>query len=283
MTGGNVAALQMNSGADVDTNLQTATALIQQAVGRGCKLIVLPENFACMGASMDMRRCHAEPDGAGPVQDYLAATAAQFEIWIVGGTLPLCSDDPDRPFASCLVYDERGERVGRYDKIHLFDVDIPGRAENYRESDNTSPGGSPVILDSPWGSLGIAVCYDLRFPEMLRFRSSPAFNVLAVPAAFTWSTGQAHWETLLKARAIENLCYVVAAAQAGMHPGARRTFGHSMIVGPWGEVVAGVDSLASAEAECVVSAEIDLAELQTLRQSFPALSHRRSDVDGSSH
>jgi nitrilase len=271
-----VAAIQMNSQDDVSANIEIATNLLDRAAGEGANVAVLPENFGGMSSNDAFRVGIAESDGRGPIQDFLSASAARHQMWIVGGTLPLQSEDPQRPFASCLVFDGNGNRVARYDKIHLFDVDIPGSQENYRESSHTTPGDAPVLVDTPWGGLGVAVCYDLRFPEMLRTQLGGRIDILAIPAAFTRATGRAHWEFLLRARAIENLCYVVAAAQSGVHPGGRRTWGHSMIVGPWGQIREVLDE----ETAAIVS-EIDLDQLDILRRDFPALSHRRFKLQDS--
>jgi nitrilase len=212
----------------------------------------------------------AEDDGAGPLQDFLAAEAARSGMWIIGGTVPLKSDDPKRPFAAALVYDGTGRRVGRYDKVHLFDVRVPESEEAYRESRSTMPGARPLLVEAPWGVIGVAVCYDLRFPELFRWLSAEGADLIALPAAFTFRTGQAHWEPLLRARAIENLCYLVAAAQTGTHPGGRQTYGHSMIIDPWGAILADTGVRPG-----VVAAGIDTSRLRKLRQQFPALEHRR--------
>lgn len=265
-----LAAIQMTSGADVAANLRQARACLEEARRQGAGLAVLPENFAYMAADESARSALAEADGTGPIQDFLSKVARECGLWIVGGTIPLVSSERDRPFAACCVWDDQGARVGRYDKIHLFDVRVPDSAEAYRESRRTMAGSNPLVLGTPFGQLGIAVCYDLRFPELFRSMLDREVNVIAVPAAFTQRTGQAHWHTLLRARAIENLSYVVAAAQSGEHPGGRLTYGHSMVIGPWGEV------LAEAEAgPGVVSATMDVDYLQKLRAQFPALSHRR--------
>lgn len=265
-----VAAIQMNSGEDVTANLTRARRALRAAAADGVTLAVLPENFARMGRREADRVALTEDEGAGPLQDFLAAEALRSGIWIVGGTVPLRSEDPKRPFAACLVYDASGRCVGRYDKLHLFDVRVPESEEAYRESRSTMPGSKPLLLETPWGVLGVAVCYDLRFPELFRWMSLEGMDLLAVPAAFTHRTGLAHWELLLRARAIENLCYLVAAAQTGSHPAGRQTYGHSMIVDPWGGI------LAEAGARpAVVSAPIDVARLKKLRQQFPVLEHRR--------
>jgi len=275
MNGVRIGVVQMNSGPEVAINLDRAGQLLRDAAADGARLVVLPENFAAMGADDGYRVALAEVDGSGPLQDFLADTAARLGIWIVGGTLPLTSADLARPYSSCLVFDDAGRRRGRYDKIHLFDVDVPDSAESYRESSFTSPGARPLCIDMPWGRLAVAVCYDLRFPEMFRSPAAAGFGLLAIPAAFTYATGQAHWHSLLRARAIENLCYVAAAAQTGTHPGERRTFGHSLIVGPWGEPLAEIP-----DAVGFAGADMDLAQQRDLRERFPVLRHARFEIKG---
>jgi predicted amidohydrolase len=265
-----LAAIQMNSGDDVAANLKVAGSLLERAAADGAQLAVLPENFAALGADENLRISIAEADGTGPVQDALAELAARLKLWIVAGTISIRGENALKPFASCCVYDASGVCIARYDKIHLFDVDLPNRDENYRESANTAAGESPVLVDTPWGRLGLAVCYDLRFPELFRHLCSEGMEMLALPAAFTYSTGEAHWRTLVKARAIENLCYVAAAAQTGHHPGGRQTYGHSMIVDPWGEVMAD-----AGDNSGWIAANADAARLHGIRRQFPVLSHRR--------
>lgn len=267
-----LAAVQMTSGDDVAANLATARLQLQAAAHHGARLAVLPENFACMPASESARAGIAEADGSGPIQDFLATAARECGLWIVGGTIPIASAEAGRPYAACGVWDDQGRRVGRYDKMHLFDVRVPDSAEAYRESARTMPGNAPLTLDTPFGALGVAVCYDLRFPELFRAMLEREVSIIALPAAFTQRTGQAHWHTLLKARAIENLAYVVAAAQGGEHPGGRHTYGHSLIVGPWGEVLA-----EAGAGPGVVTATLDADYLLRLRAQFPVLSHRRLD------
>jgi nitrilase len=264
-----VAAIQMTSGPEVAANLAEAGALLEQATRRGAQLAALPENFSFIGLKDADKRTVAEPDGEGPVQDFLAATARRLKLWIVGGTTPLRSGPDGRVAAASLVYDADGARVARYDKIHLFDVDIPGRAESYRESANVAPGNRPATIDTPLGRLGLSVCYDVRFPELYRQLSAAGAQLLSVPSAFTAPTGRAHWETLLRARAIENLCYVIAPAQSGIHPSGRETYGDSMIVDYWGRILQRVPRGRG----CAV-AEIDLKRQGSVRASFPALSHR---------
>jgi nitrilase len=258
----------------VDANLAEADRWLGEAAAGGAALAVLPENFAGMGAVESFRREIAEPDGAGPIQAALAAMARRHGLWLVGGTIPLQDGADERPAAACCIYDADGERRGRYDKMHLFDVRIPGADEAYRESANTLPGSAPLTLATPWGRLGVAVCYDLRFPELFSRLAQDGAELVAVPAAFTRPTGSAHWETLLRARAIDMLAYVAAAAQTGEHPGGRRTWGHSMLAGPWGEV------LVDAGVEPGIHlAGVDLARPGHLRDSFPVLEHRRMTID----
>jgi predicted amidohydrolase len=264
-----VAAIQMTSGPDVSANLQDARALLEEAARRGARLAALPENFAFMGLSDRDKRSVAEDDGRGPVQDFLAETARRLDMWIVGGTVPLRGAGDGRVAAASLVYDSAGERRARYDKIHLFDIQVPGRAESYRESANVTPGSTPVIVDTPVGRLGLSVCYDVRFPELFRQLSAAGAELLTVPSAFTEPTGRAHWEILLRARAIENLCFVVAPAQSGYHPNGRETYGDSMIVDHWGRIL---DRLPRG-CGCI-TAEIDPERQRRDRGSFPSLTHR---------
>lgn len=265
-----IAALQMVSGPHIEANLLEAERLIAKAADAGAKLVVLPENFALMGRREADKVAAREPPGAGPLQDFLAAQASRHQVWLVGGTIPLAVSDDRRVRASCLLYDDQGHLAARYDKIHLFDVQIVDSAEKYAESATIEPGGPLVVADTPVGRLGLAVCYDLRFPEQFRGMLDQGMELLALPAAFTAITGQAHWEALLRARAIENLCYVVAAAQGGRHANGRDTFGHSMIIDPWGVIL---EQLPSGPG--VVVAEVDRHRLEHIRQQFPALQHRR--------
>jgi nitrilase len=264
-----IAAIQMTSGPDVPVNLQEARALLEEAAGRGARLAALPENFSFMGLSERDKRGVAEDEGQGPVQDFLAQTARRLGMWIVGGTVPLRGAGDGRVAAASLVYDGAGERRARYDKIHLFDIQVPGRAESYRESANVAPGATPVVVATPVGQLGLSVCYDVRFPELYRKLTAAGAEVLAVPSAFTEPTGRAHWETLLRARAIENLCCVIAPAQSGFHRNGRETYGDSMIVDHWGRVL---DRLPRGRG-CVI-AEVDLGRQRRDRDSFPSLTHR---------
>ncbi len=264
------AVIQMASGARVDSNLTEAERLIKDAVRTGAKLVVLPENFALMGLNEHDKLSHMETEGKGPIQNFLRHISRRYAVWIVAGTIPLESMIVSKIRAACLVYNHHGERVGRYDKIHLFDVDVPDSDEQYRESDSIDAGAELLIVDSPVGRLGVAVCYDLRFPEMFRIMLDAGMEVLALPSAFTAATGAAHWEVLIRARAIENLCYVAASNQGGLHENGRKTYGHSMIVDPWGKTL---NTLGTGAG--VVSADIDLPQLQSVRRSFPVLQNRR--------
>jgi len=264
-----IAALQMTSGADVGANLAVAGDLLAAASDAGARLAVLPENFAFMGLADADKRIVAEPPGRGPIQDFLADAARRLHLWIVGGTVPLEGPGDGRVAAASLVLDDAGRPVARYDKIHLFDVDIPGREERYLESANIAPGREPVVVDTPAGRLGLTVCYDVRFPELFRRLSAAGAQLLTVPSAFTAPTGRAHWETLLRARAIENLCYVIAPAQAGIHQSGRETYGDTLVVDYWGRV------LGRKPRGCgVVVCDIDLERQAEARTSFPALRHR---------
>ena len=265
-----VAAVQMVSGSRLEDNLAAAARLLAQAAAQGCELAVLPENFCFMGARDTDKLAVRERPGEGPVQAFLAGAARQHGLWLVGGTLPLAADDEQHVRNTCLVYSPEGEQVARYDKIHLFRFEH-GR-EQYDEGRVVAAGREPVAFELPardgrrW-RIGLSVCYDLRFPELYR---RMAADVLLVPSAFTHVTGQAHWEPLLRARAIENLAWVVAPAQGGTHEGGRRTWGHSLVVDPWGVVV----DCRTAEGEGVVVAELDAQRQQRVRAQLPALEHR---------
>ena len=269
-----VAAIQMTSGPDVMANLEQARGLLEEAAARGAALAALPENFAFMGLHDADKRGVAESDGRGPIQDFLANMALRLRMTLVGGTVPLRAGADGRVAAASLVYGPDGERTARYDKIHLFDVDIPKRsesasAERYRESAHVAPGSSAVVVDTPVGRLGLSVCYDVRFPELFRTLSASGAQLFTVPSAFTGPTGRAHWETLLRARAIENLSYVIAPAQSGFHPSWRETYGDSMIIDYWGRIL---QRLPRGRG-CVL-ADIDPGAQAEVRTHFPALQHR---------
>jgi predicted amidohydrolase len=265
-----VAAIQMASGPNVSANLLEAKKLIERAVEAGACLVVLPENFAVMGATELDKVQARESFGAGPIQDFLAQQAARHDIWIVGGTIPLSTGEPSKIRAATLVYDDKGRLVGRYDKLHLFDVHIEETGENYTESATIEAGDQVVVVDTPCGRLGLAVCYDLRFPELFRAMLDQGIEVIALPSAFTAITGRAHWETLVRARAIENLSYVIAAAQGGYHLSGRETHGDSMIVDPWGVVLQRIP-----RGTGFITADVDYQRLASIRRNFPTVQHRR--------
>ena len=260
----------MCSGLDVPANLASAGRLLAAAAADGARFAVLPENFAFMGRDERDRLRVAEDDGAGPIQDFLGETAARLGLTLVGGTIPLrVAGDAQRVAAASVVHAPDGRRIGRYDKIHLFDVDLPEGGGNYRESAGIHAGSAPEVVTTPLGPTGITVCYDLRFPELFRLLVARGAVVLVVSAAFTVPTGEAHWEVLLRARAIENLTAVVAAAQWGEHANGRRTWGHSLVLDAWGRILA-----ERASGEGYALAELDLARQASLRSEFPALTHR---------
>lgn len=261
-----VAAIQMVSTPEVGENLATVRRLVAEAAGRGATLVALPEYWPIMGMSDADKVAHAEQPGSGPIQNCMAALAREHGIWLVGGTLPMVSPEAGKVLNTTLVYDPQGQMMSRYDKIHLFGFNKG--AESYDEARTIVPGETVGVFDASFGRVGLSVCYDLRFPELYRAMGECA--LIIVPAAFTHTTGRAHWEVLLRARAIENQCYVLAAAQGGMHVNGRRTYGHSMLVDPWGEVKA-----VLPEGEGVVAGELDAAYLAGVRESLPALRHRK--------
>ena len=260
-----LAAVQMISGPDVAPNLETAGRLIAEAAAAGAQLAALPEYFPLIGATDADRLAARETDGSGPMQDFLAATARRHGLWLIGGSIPLRADNPAKLRNACLVFDPQGQRVARYDKIHLFN--FKKGDESYDEAVTIERGDQVAAFESPLGRIGLAICYDLRFPEL--FRAMGELDLLVLPAAFTETTGRAHWEILLRARAIENQCYVLAAAQGGRHPNGRMTHGNSMVIDPWGEVLARMD-----KGEGVVIAELERHRLVETRTSLPALKHR---------
>jgi len=268
-----VAAVQMASGPNVNANLTEAARLIGKAATAGAGLVVLPENFALMPMRESDRLQIAETEGEGPIQAFLAQQAGMHRIWLVGGTIPLRAEQPHKVRAACLLLNETGEPVARYDKMHLFDVALEN-GERYNESRTFEPGDKTVVVDTPFGRLGLAVCYDLRFPELFRRMLDDGAEVFTLPSAFTVVTGKAHWEILVRARAIENLAYMIAAAQGGYHVNGRETFGDSMIVNPWGEVL---DRLARGSG--FVIAELDRKRLQQVRDTLPSIRHRRIYAD----
>ena len=251
---------------DVDANIATGARLVAQAAQDGAMLVLLPEYWPLLGLHERDKLEHAETPGAGPIQVAMASWAAQYGIWLVGGTLPLVSPEAGKVLNTLLVYSPDGKQAARYDKVHLFS--FTRGEESYDEARTITSGGSAQSVETPLGRVGLSVCYDLRFPEL--YRALGDCNLIVVPSAFTYTTGAAHWEILLRARAIENQCYVLAAAQGGVHPNGRRTWGHSMLIDPWGDVVS-----VLAEGEGVVAGAVDPARLAAVRASLPALRHRR--------
>jgi nitrilase len=261
-----VAALQMVSAPELAPNLESAARLIAAAAAAGARLAALPVNFYLIGRHEGDKVKLAEQDGTGPIQAFLGEMARKHHLWILAGTVPIATADGRRIRSACLVYDDAGRRVARYDKMHLFRFEAG--QEHYDETRTVEPGERPLAIDSPFGRLALSVCYDVRYPEL--YRALGVFDVMFVPSAFTVPTGKAHWEMLLRARAVENQCYVVAPAQGGEHAGGRRTYGHAMIVDPWGEILA-----SQPDGEGVVLAEIDPARIAAVRAALPAHANRR--------
>ena len=263
----NVAAIQMVTGISLESNLERAGELISEAAAGGASIVALPEYFCFMGRRDTDKLALMETFGSGPIQTFLAETARRHGIWIIGGSLPLKSEDTDRIYNSMLVYGPNGETAARYDKIHLFG--FKKGEESYDESIAIRPGSAKAAtVDTPYGRIGLSICYDLRFPEL--YRAMGPVDLIVVPSAFTYTTGSAHWETLLRARAIENQCHVLAPAQGGKHENGRRTWGHSMLIDPWGDVLG-----CLPEGEGVVAGQVDLGRQDQVRASLPALTHRR--------
>jgi predicted amidohydrolase len=261
-----IAAIQMVSVSHPDINIQTAKRLLQQAKLAGAELAVLPEYWSIMGLRDTDKLAFAEAPGDGVLQNFLKQMAHELQMTIIGGTIPLQSSDSHKIYNACLAFDPSGTQIARYDKIHLFG--FTNGEESYQESNTIQEGNEIVSFDSNMGKVGLGICYDLRFPEL--FRNMGACNLLVLPAAFTYTTGQAHWEILLRARAIENQCYVLASAQGGTHDSGRRTWGHSMLIDPWGKVLNCLE-----EGEGVVITDLDLEAIQKIRSNLPALKHRR--------
>lgn len=265
-----VAAVQMTSNTDVSHNLEEAARLIAAAASTGAVLVVLPENFSFMGATDSERVAVAEAEGDGAAQAFVSDAARKHGIWIVAGTIPIKAGE-GRVASRSLLMAPGGTIAASYDKIHLFDVDLPKtEGESYRESRTTRAGDRVVSVETELGRIGMSVCYDIRFPAMFARLAAIGMDILVVPAAFTVPTGRVHWLPLLQCRAIESLTYVIASGQSGEHPGGRQTYGHSMVIGPWGDVLAQCESGAG-----IAAAEIDMIELKRLRRQFPVLNHRR--------
>lgn len=269
-----IAAIQLCSSHIVDENLALAARLIAQAVLCGAQLIVLPEMFSIMGKNPTDKVAVKEAFGVGRIQDFLSEQARMHKTWIVGGTIPIACDDDHKVRAASIVYDHNGNAVARYDKIHLFDVTV-SETESYRESDTTEPGHDIVVVDTPVGKLGLSVCYDIRFAGLYTELLNRGAEILAIPSAFTVKTGQAHWQLMCRARAVENFCYVVGSAQGGTHSSGRQTYGHSLIVEPWGSVVQEQLQLEDG----IVYADVDLKKLHEIRASIPVIQHQRIKPD----
>lgn len=263
-----VSAIQLSSVDNLEANLKKIDTFIKKAADAGSKMVVLPENFAFIGKKQLDILEHSEPFGEGKIQDHMATLAQQSNLWIIGGTLPLQASD-NRIYGASFIWNEKGETVACYRKMHLFDV-VVSEQETYQESKTLQAGDELICIETPVGKIGMSVCYDVRFPELYRLLVMDGAQILTVPSAFTETTGKAHWHVLLRARAIENLCYVIAPNQVGTHADNRRTYGHSMIVDPWGNIL---EELATEEG--VITADIDLVRLEKLRTQFPVISHRR--------
>lgn len=265
-----IAAVQMASGPNLDANLLEAGRLIKTAVESGARLVVLPENFAMMGLRDEDVLEYREQEGEGPIQEFIRKQCRRHQVWIVAGTIPLRCEVEDKMASACMLFDDRGEIQARYDKIHLFDVTLVASGESYNESATVRSGHTPVVADSPFGRIGLTVCYDLRFPELFRALLDQGAEIVTLPAAFTALTGKAHWESLLRARAIENLVYLVASAQGGYHLNGRETHGHSTILDPWGTIKG-----QRAHGAGVVIANLDRQRLAEIRKNFPCIDNRR--------
>lgn len=270
-----IAALQMVSGNNLEDNLKVAEGLIAEASAAGARLLVLPETFAMFSAQQQLSLGRQEASKAAIVRPFIAEQAKKHKLWIVAGSIPLAVDQlaasqQERVLSACFVVNDRGEECGRYDKIHLFDVDVDDQQGSYRESDTFLAGNKVVVVDTPLGRLGLAICYDIRFPELFRLMFERGVDMIAVPAAFTLLTGQAHWLPLLRARAIENQCYIIGANQGGVHSKSRSTSGGSVIIDGWGKVLA-----EAGMGECCIVAELDLAALEKQRKAMPVASHQR--------
>lgn len=264
-----ISAIQMTSTPSVEENLAAVEALIKIAINQGSNLIVLPEMFPILGLEATDKIKISEQFGEGQIQEFLSKQSKKNKLWIVGGTIPLKCEQPNKVKAACLVYDDLGNVAGRYDKMHLFDV-IVSESESYQESATIEPGTKVTVIDTPFGKLGLSVCYDIRFPELYRNLFNLGAEIFIIPAAFTVKTGQAHWEVLSRSRAIENFCYVIGACQAGMHKNGRETYGHSLIVNPWGEIVSSLP-----EGVGVITAEVDLEKLKKIRRNIPVDKHQK--------
>ncbi len=262
-----IAAIQMTSSNSINENLEKIAELVKKSVQQGAQLVVLPENAVFIGQEETDKIQISEQVGKGPIQAFMSKIAKQYYIWLIGGTIPIKTKSNQHVFASCFVWDNRGNAIARYDKIHLFDVTV-NSTECYFESKTISPGHTVVSVNSPFGKIGLTICYDLRFPELYRALLQQKVELVVVASAFTDTTGKAHWESLLRARAIENFCYIIAPNQTGIHANKKVTYGHSMIIDPWGKVLA-----CLGKEEGVLITDIDLSYLKTVRNTFPTLQH----------
>ncbi|MBS82789.1 MAG: acyltransferase [Gammaproteobacteria bacterium] len=265
-----VAAIQLTSGPNIQANLYEVALYFEELSKMKCKFVVLPENFALMPEKDNDFLKYAENVGSGIIQDFLSENAKKYKFWIVGGTIPIKTKNQNKLTATTFVYNDKGQVVCKYNKIHLFDVKLPNSKESYNESKVFNHGKDVVVLDTPLGTTGLVCCYDLRFPEIFRLQHKNGVQLYILPAAFTEQTGKVHWETLVKARAIENLSYMITACQGGYHMSGRKTFGHTMIVNPWGQVLSKID-----DGKGFITAKIDLKQLTTIRKNFPVLEHIR--------
>ena len=264
-----VGCVQIASGPNIEANLSEVSRHIADAKENGANIVILPENFAMM-AEKDIFYLDIQEDlGSGRIQDFISNEAKKHEIWIVAGTIPIKTNIKNKVLSTCIVYDDAGKIVSHYSKMHLFDVNIPDTNDEYRESDTFLNGEDVVTLDTPFCKIGLSICYDLRFPELFRKLSEKNAQLICLPAAFTYQTGKAHWEFLIKSRAIENLAYLAASAQGGYHVSGRETYGNSMIINPWGEAL----NIMKKKSGVIVS-EIDINAQEKLRSSFPCLEHR---------
>ena len=263
-----VASIQLSSGPNIQANLLEVEKYLEQISKTDSKLVVLPENFALMPENDSEFLTHAESEGSGPIQDFISGKAKAHKVWIIAGTIPVKTDNPKKVTSTTFVYNDEGEVVCRYDKVHLFDVELPNSDESYNESEVFQNGKDLKVLETPIGVVGLAICYDLRFPELFRLQESSNVEILVIPSAFTEQTGKVHWETLVKARAIENLCYVVTSCQDGYHISGRQTHGNSMIVNPWGQILSRLESGSG-----FIESEINMKKLNSIREKFPVLDH----------
>jgi|TARA_Y100000996_G_scaffold353940_1_gene293968 predicted amidohydrolase len=263
-----VASIQLSSGPNIQANLLEVGKYLEQISKTDSKLAVLPENFAMMPESDSEFLTNSETEGSGPIQDFISEKARIYKLWIIAGTIPIRTDNPKKVTSTTFVYNDKGEVVTRYDKVHLFDVELPNSDESYNESEVFQNGKDLKVVKTPIGVIGLSICYDLRFPELFRLQKSHNVEILVIPSAFTEQTGKVHWETLVKARAIENLCYVVTSCQDGYHISGRQTHGNSMIVNPWGQIMSRLSSGSG-----FIESEIDIKKLNSIREKFPVLEH----------